>query len=79
MTEQVHAVKPLAEKAIISSDFTIHLILLEMSKAFDTVDRTKLFDHLEDMLEQDELYILHILTSNPEIVVKICEHNRRNF
>ena len=78
-TEQVHAVKLLAEKVIISSDFTIHLLLLDMSKTFDTVDRTKLFDHLEDILEQDELYILHILACNPEIAVKIGNTTGESF
>ncbi len=45
-TEQVHAVKLLVEKAIILSDNTLHLLLLNMSKAFDTVDRQTLFEHL---------------------------------
>ena len=70
-TEQVHAVKLLVEKAIISSDYVIHLLLLDMSKAFDTVDRNVLFEHLEEILHEDELYILHILTNNPQLQVKI--------
>ena len=70
-TEQVHAIKLLVEKAILSSDYKIHLLLLDMSKAFDTVNRNTLFDHLEDILEDDELYILHRLTNNPQLTVKI--------
>ena len=70
-TEQVHAVKLLVEKAIISSDYTINLLLLDMSKAFDTINRNILFDHLEEILEDDELYILHRLTNNPQLAVKI--------
>ena len=38
-TEQVFAVKILAEKAILGNDYKLHLLLLDMSKAFDTVDR----------------------------------------
>ena len=38
-TEQVFAIKILAEKAIISQDYNIYLLLLDMSKAFDTVNR----------------------------------------
>ena len=78
-TEQVHAVKLLAEKAIISNDFNIYLLLLDMSKAFDTVNRTLLFEHLEEILHADELYILHRLTNNPEISVKIGNTIGENF
>ena len=70
-TEQVHAIKLLVEKAIISSDYKVHLLLLDMSKAFDTVNRNTLFQHLEEILEDDELYILHRLTNNPQLSVKI--------
>ena len=59
-TENVHAIKLLAEKAILSSDYHIYLLLRVMSKAFDTVDRKILFGHLEELLDEDELYILHI-------------------
>ena len=43
-TEHVWAVKMITEKAIISSNYKIYLILLDMSKAFDTVNRKILFD-----------------------------------
>ena len=36
-TEHAWTVKMIAEKAIISSNYKIYLILLDMSKAFDTV------------------------------------------
>ena len=78
-TEQVHAVKLLAEKAIISNDYKIHLLLLDMSKAFDTVDRNKLFEHLEEILHDDELYILHRLTNNPQLAVKIGNTTGKHF
>ena len=45
-TEQVFTIKMLAEKAINASDYTIYLLLLDMSKAFDTVDRKQLFAHI---------------------------------
>ena len=70
-TENVHAINLLAEKAILSSDYHIYLLLLDMSKAFDTFDRKILFEHLEELLDEDELYILHILTNKPEISVKV--------
>ena len=36
-TEHVFAAKILAEKAIASVDYTIYILLFDMSKAFDTV------------------------------------------
>ena len=60
-TEQVHAIKLLAEKAIISNDYNIYLTLLDMSKAFDTVDPKILFEPLEEILNADELFIVHSL------------------
>ena len=79
MNEQVHAVKLLAEKAIISNDYNIHLLLLDMSKAFDTVNRNKLFEHLEEILHDDELYIIHRLTNNPQLAVKIGNKTGKLF
>ena len=70
-TEQVFTIKLLAEKAIISEDYTVHLLLLDMSKAFDTVNRKTLFEDLEDVLEEDELHLISILTNRPQIKVKI--------
>ena len=70
-TEQVFAVKTPAEKAIASSDFTLHLLLLDMSKAFDTVNRQILFQELDNILNEDELHILSIITNKPQIKVKI--------
>ena len=70
-TEQVFAVKTLPEKAIISNDYKVYLLLLDMSKAFDTVDRKKLFEELDDMLEGDELHLLSKITNQPELKVKL--------
>ena len=70
-TEQVFAIKMLAEKAVISSDFKIYILLLDMSKAFDTVNRNTLFDSLEDILLPEELHLLHILTNNVKLRVRV--------
>ena len=78
-TEQVFAVKTQAEKAIASSDFTLHLLLLDMSKASDTVNRQILFQELDDILNEDELHILSIITNKPQIKVKICCRNRKQL
>lgn len=45
--------------------------MLDMSKAFDTVDRNKLFEGLEHVLLPEELHLLHILTNNVKLKVKV--------
>ena len=70
-TEQVFAIKVLAEKAIGSSDFRIYILMLDMSKAFDTVNRNRLFTKLETILNLDELHLLDILTNDVFLRVKV--------
>ena len=65
------AIKLLAEKAINSNNFKVFLSLFDMSKAFDTVNRKKLFEHLERILEADELHILSIITNFIKVKVKV--------
>ena len=78
-TEQVLAVKILCDKAITTTDFKIYLQLIAMSKAFDTVNRKLLFQHLENILEKDELHILSILTNRPSLSVKIGKEKGEQF
>ena len=68
-TEHVFAAKILAEKAISSVDYTIHILLLDMSKAFDTVDRKLLMDDFSKIVEEDELHMLNIML-NVQLAVR---------
>ena len=68
-TEQVLALKLLIEKAIISSDLDIYILLLDMSKAFDTVNRKILMSDLAATLNPDEVHLLGILTNRPLISI----------
>ena len=68
-TEHVFAAKILAEKAINSVDYTIYILLLDMSKAFDTVDRKMLMDDLSKVIEEDELHMLNIMI-NVQLAVR---------
>ena len=68
-TEQVLALKLLIEKAIISSDLDIYILLLDMSKAFDTVNRKILLSDLATTLNPDEVHLLGILTNMPHISI----------
>ena len=50
-----------------------------MSKAFDTVLRDKLLEHLEKILNQDELHLLSLLTNRPTLKVKLEESEGEPF
>ena len=78
-TEQVLAVKILLEKAISSSDYQIYLLLLDMSKAFDTVNRNLLLKDLSEVLEADELHLMSILIEDVTIQVKVGKELGEEF
>ena len=42
-----------------------------MSKAFDMVNRKKHFEHLETILDPDELHLLSVLANRPQISIKL--------
>ena len=42
-TEHVFAMKIPCEKAITSCDYSTHILLLDMTKAFDTINREHLY------------------------------------
>ena len=62
-TEHVFTAKVLVEKAITSANYPIHLLMLDMSKVFDTVNRSTLMQELEKVLDPDELHIINVLTN----------------
>ena len=70
-TEQVLALKILIDKALNSQDYDLHILLLDMSKAFDTVNRHTLMTDLQKTLEADELHLLAILTNRPRLSVTL--------
>ena len=68
--------KILCEKAITSCDYSTHILLLDMTKAFDTTDinidinREHLYKLLSDILDPDELIIMNILLKDVTLQVK---------
>ena len=76
-TEHVFAVKVLCEKAMSSRDYTIYLRLLDMSKAFDSVNRTLLIRGLEKVLEADEVNLIRTML-NVELSVR-CGKEKSDF
>ena len=60
-TEHIFSMKLLIERTISSSNETIYLLMHDMSKAFDSVNRNILLNDLNEILEQDELHLIRIL------------------
>ena len=65
------AFKSLAEKAVTSSNYEIIIEMLDMSKAFDTVERGKLFEILKKILDEDELHLMKVLLQDVQLQVRI--------
>ena len=69
-TENVFTITVLAKKAITSKDYETHLLMLDMSKAFDTFQRKSLFDELQEILSENEVYMLYILINDVNVNVR---------
>ena len=69
-TEQVFVFRSMAEKAISSNNYHTHILMMDMSKAFDTVKRDILLSDLEMIVDDDELHILKLLIDDVRLVVK---------
>ena len=70
-TEHVLTCKILAEKAITSECYETTILLLDMSKAFDTVKRNNLMELLETILDPDETHMMKILLKDVKLSVRI--------
>ena len=70
-TEMVFSFKILAEKAITSKQYQANLLLLDMSKAFDTVKRPTLLSDLKDFIDEDELHMIKIMLEDVQLQVKV--------
>ena len=68
--EHVFAYKILAEKAATSTNFENHYLLLDMSKAFDSIIRSELVKDLQKVLNKDELSIIKVLLG-AELMVQV--------
>ena len=78
-TVLVLALRLLAEKAITSSNYDIHLLMLDMSKAFNTIQRGTLFEDLKGTLENDELHLIHLLLDDVQISVRLENETGKLF
>ena len=61
----------LAAKCSITQELKVNITGIDMSEAFDTINRTQLQDILENIIEEDELRIVRFLLSNTKIKMKV--------
>ena len=61
----------LAEKAITSCGYEINLLMLDMSKAFDTIQRGTLLNDLKEIIDEDELHLIELLLDKVNYSVKL--------
>ena len=62
-TEHIFAAKVLVEKTITSANYPIHLLIPDVSKAFNTVNRSTQMQELAKVLDPNELHIINVLTN----------------
>ena len=77
-TEHVFATKLIIERAISSTDEIVYLLLLDMSKAFDSIQKNTLIDDLKNVLNQDDLHLIRILI-DMKIAAKCGNYKSRFF
>ena len=53
--------------------------MLDMSKAFDTIERGTLIDDLKSTLENDELFLIHLLLKDVKFMVKLNNEFGKEF
>lgn len=70
-SDVVWAHRWITAKVLCSHDLQINITGLDMSAAFDTIDRNKLLEILENLVADDELRIIRYLLSETTINIKI--------
>jgi hypothetical protein len=77
--ENIFSMKILCEKAVTATNAELHILMFDMSKAFDSVVRDILFDDLKKILKPDELHILQILLKDVTLQVRCGKQLGQKF
>ena len=78
-TEHVLAMKILCEKAMTSCNYSTHILLLDMTKPFDTINRKNLHRLLPDILDSDDLNIMNTLLKDVTLQVRNIKTKGQTF
>jgi hypothetical protein len=68
-TEHVFSTKLVIERTLTSKNETVYLLMHDMSKAFDSINRATLITDLDKILQKDELHLVNKML-NVELSVK---------
>lgn len=71
-TEQLLALNIMAEKAVKSSNIETHILMIDISRAFDTANRKILLEDLRSILEPRELHIIKVLMKDVRLMVDVA-------
>ena len=77
-TDVVWAYRWIAAKAQ-KEEITIYSTGIDMSSAFDTIERRKVIEITEMFLNEDELRMLHVLLSKTTIEVRVKDAESQPF
>ena len=78
-TEQLLTIKLMAEKAAVTPNYKTHLLLMDMSKAFDRVERGMVIEDLKSILEEDKLHLVKILMKDVKLAVRVNKKLGQEF
>ena len=70
-TKQVLYVKFLLGKAITSENYNLIIIMIDVSKAFDTGNQNTLLEKLETILDESEMRMMYLLIHNVKLKVRV--------
>ena len=62
-----------------SCDYSAHILLQDVTKAFDTINRENLYEPLSEFLDPDELSVIYILLKDVTLQVKNNKNKRTIF
>ena len=68
-TKHVFAIKQLAKKARQPNDYKIYILMLDLSKAFESVNRKMLLNHLKQLLKREEMNFISTLINETSLQI----------
>ena len=74
-TEHVFVNKLIIKRTISATDETVYLLLIDMSKAFNSIQKNTLNEDLKNVLDQDKLNLIRILL-DAKIAAQCGNYNR---
>ena len=69
----------MAEKAATTPNYATNLLLMDMSKAFDRVERGRVIQDLKEFLQEDELHLIKILLEDVRLAVRVGKEPGNQF